>query len=314
MTSAITPVAKSAAKSAIRPATRCEVPATPPALRPASVPPSPSRVTPPVEPSLQPAPASAAAAFQPGFAAALADLSRPVPEGLAAWTGDRPERRFGVYRNNVQAGLTGALAARFPAAQAIVGAEFFSAMAGAFVAAHPPRSPLLLAYGDDFADFVQGFEPAANLSYLPDVIRLEAARSRAYHAADAAPLSAAELAAVPPERLADLVFEPHPSLAVLCSAHPVVTIWAMNSGERPLAPIRDWVGEDALVVRPRMIVEVHPLPPGGALFFTALSTGLTLAEAAEAALAMAPAFDLSTNLAGLITTGAFTGLAFREEI
>ena len=63
-----------------------------------------------------------------------------------------------------------------------------------------------------------------------------------------------------------------------------------------------------------MIVEVHLLPPGGGLFFTALSTGLTLAGAAEAALAQAPAFDLSTNLAGLITAGAFTGLAFREEI
>ncbi|MBV2183574.1 MAG: DNA-binding domain-containing protein [Rhizobium sp.] len=273
-----------------------------------------ARSAPPAACASSPSPAGATAAFQPGFAAALADLSRPVPEGLAAWTGDRPARRFGVYRNNVQAGLIGALAARFPAAQAIVGAEFFSAMASAFVAAHPPRSPLLLAYGDDFADFVEGFEPAANLSYLPDVIRLEAARSRAYHAADAAPLGTAELAAVAPDRLADLVLEPHPSLSVLSSAHPVVTIWAMNSGERPLALIWDWAGEDALVVRPRMIVEVHLLPPGGGLFFTALSTGLTLARAAEAALAQAPAFDLSTNLAGLITAGAFTGLAFREEI
>ena len=251
--------------------------------------------------------------FQSGFAAALADPDRPVPEGLTAWTGNRPARRFGVYRNNVRVGLTGALAARFPATEAIVGREFFGAMAQAFVAAHPPRSPLLLAYGDDFADFVEGFEPAAGLAYLPDVIRLEAARSRAYHAADAEPLAAADLAAVPAERLGDLLLEPHPSLALLRSPHPVVTIWAMNAGELPLAPIRDWAGEDALVVRPHMTVEVHRLPPGGAAFFAALFTGLTLGAATDGALAQAPGFDLADSLAGLITTGAFVQLALREE-
>ncbi|WP_454287684.1 HvfC/BufC family peptide modification chaperone [Rhizobium arsenicireducens] len=251
--------------------------------------------------------------FQSGFAAALADPDRPVPEGLTAWTGKQPRLRFGVYRNNARVGLTGALAARFPATEAIVGQDFFAAMAQAFVAAHPPRSPLLLAYGDDFADFVQGFEPAAGLAYLPDVIRLEAARSRAYHAADAEPLAAADLAAVPPERLADLRLEAHPSLSIHRSPHPVVTIWAMNAGELPLALISDWIGEDALVVRPHMTVEVHRLPPGGAAFFSALFTGLTLAEATDGAIAQAPAFDLAANLAGLITTGAFVQLAFREE-
>jgi|GEM_PF-91945 len=308
------PARTPAAKSAVRPATRCEAPATPPALlpplRPASAHPSPTSVMPPAEPSCLPAPASVPAAFQSGFAAALADPARPVPEGLTAWTGNRPTRRFGVYRNNVRVGLTGALTARFPATEAIVGPDFFAAMASAFVAAHPPRSPLLLAYGDDFAEFVEGFEPAAGLAYLPDVIRLEAARSLAYHAADAAPLTAANLAAVPPERLADLVLEPHPSLSILRSLYPVVTLWAMNAGALPLAPIRDWVGEDALIVRPQMTVDVHPLPPGGAAFFCALSTGLTLGAAAESALAQAPGLDLAASLAALITTGAFVQLAF----
>lgn len=250
---------------------------------------------------------------QSDFAAALADLSRPVPEGLCAWTGPRPERRFGVYRNNVRVGLTGALAARFPATEAIVGADFFAAMAQAFIAEHPPRSPLLLTYGDDFADFVEGFAPAQGLAYLPDVLRLEAARSRAYHAADAEPLGAADFAAVPPERLADLVLLPHPSLAVLRSPHPVATLWAMNAGEMPLAPVSLWAGEDVAVVRPRLTVEVHRLPPGGATFFEALHRRQTLAEAAEQAHAETPAFDLSASLAGLITTGAFIQISFSED-
>lgn len=240
------------------------------------------------------------------FAEALADRDKPIPDGLAAWNARRPERRFGVYRNNVFWGLTEALKSRFPAAAAIVGDEFFTAMAGDYVRLEPPRSPLLLAYGDTFADFVERFEPAAGLPYLPDVIRLEAARSRAYHATDCPPLDAGGLMSLAPERLPSLVFRPHPSLSAIRSAHPVVTIWAMNAGETPVGPIDDWRAEDALVVRPAMTVHVHRLEPGGASFIEALAAGLTLAEAVETAVAAHRGFDLTANLAGMLQAGAFT--------
>ena len=165
--------------------------------------------------------------MQRAFAAGLFDTS-PPPAGLAAWNSDAPERRYGVYRNNVSAGLTAALSSRFPASEQIVGAEFFRAMAQAFIRLHPPRSPLLLAYGDGFPDFVAAFEPARGIAYLPDVMRLEIARGRAYHAADAPPLEPRMLAAIEPARLGTLVFAPHPSLSVLSSAHPVATIWAVT--------------------------------------------------------------------------------------
>ncbi|NTJ02506.1 DUF2063 domain-containing protein [Agrobacterium rhizogenes] len=243
---------------------------------------------------------------QAEFATALLDTDRAVPEGLTAWNGLRPERRFGVYRDNVVAGLIGALASRFPVAENIVGKDFFAAMAHEFVRLHPPRSPLLLAYGDDFADFVETFEPAGDIDYLPDVIRLEAARGKAYHAADAAPLDPVLLAAIEPERLASLVFVLHPSASILRSPFPMVTIWAMNAGEMELRPIDNWSGEDALVVRPEMTVEIHRLPTGGAVFLEVLAGRADLATAVEAAIATAPDFDLSANLAGALAAGAFT--------
>jgi hypothetical protein len=242
---------------------------------------------------------------QARFAEALTDRRKPVPDRLAAWNARRPDRRFGIYRNNVFTGLTEALKSRFPAAAAIVGDEFLAAMAGDYVRLEPPRSPLLLAYGDTFADFVARFEPASGLPYLPDVIRLEAARSHAYHAADCPPLDAEHLASVAPERLPLLTFRPHPSLAVIRSAHPVVTIWAMNAGEMPLGPIDDWRGEDALVVRPAMTVHVHRLYPGGAAFVEALADGRKLGEAVENAFADHGGFDLTANLAAALQSGAF---------
>ncbi|NTH46748.1 DUF2063 domain-containing protein [Agrobacterium rhizogenes] len=243
---------------------------------------------------------------QAEFATALFDTDRAVPEGLTAWNGLRPERRFGVYRDNVVAGLIGALASRFPVAENIVGKDFFAAMAHEFVRLHPPQSPLLLAYGDDFADFVETFEPAGDIDYLPDVIRLEAARGKAYHAADAAPLDPVLLAAIEPERLASLVFVLHPSASILRSPFPMVTIWAMNAGEMELRPIDNWSGEDALVARPEMMVEIHRLPAGGAVFLEVLAGRADLATAVQAAVAIASDFDLSANLAGALAAGAFT--------
>lgn len=246
--------------------------------------------------------------MQSRFAAALTDRDLPVPTGVTSWTGERPAKRFGVYRNNVAAGLAKALAARFPAAERIVGAEFFAAMAWEFVLRHPPSSPVLLTYGDDFADYVERFEPAAELPYLPDVIRLENARARAYHAADVTPLAPDRIAAVPAEQLGELVVDAHPSTSVVRSGYPVVTMWAMNSGEAELGPIDDWSGEDALVVRPQLRVLIHRLPSGGATFLERLLASAPLGRAIEAAMNEATDFDLAANLAGLLGAGVIIGI------
>jgi hypothetical protein len=246
------------------------------------------------------------AATQKTFADAVLDAERPVPRAIASH--QQAAKRFAVYRNNVIVGLVNALRARFPAVEKIVGAEFFTAMARVFVVAQPPRSPLIMQYGDDFPAFIAGFEPATDLPYLPDVARLEAARTRAYHAADAQPIDPSTLQSIAPEALPDLRVTLHPSVEVIRSRHPIVTIWAMNSGEAELAPIDESQAEDALVVRPQFDVAVRKLPPGGAAFIVALATGLPLAAAVERAMAECPEFDLASNLAGLVQSGAVTGV------
>jgi Putative DNA-binding domain len=243
------------------------------------------------------------ASFQTSFADALLNADRPIPHGVIAHNAASPARRFGVHRNNMVAGLVKALGSRFPVVEKIVGDEFFAAMARVFVTGQPPRSPLLAAYGDDFPAFVATFEPARELSYLADVARLEAARTRAYHAADAAPVGADRFAALDSEVAGDLRIKMHPSTEIVRSRFPIVTIWAMNSGERELAPVEHWRGEDALIARPHLDVQVRTLPRGGAAFLFALVDGRSIGEAAAAALADDPDFDLTCNLAGLIGSG-----------
>src|SRR5919108_3746086 len=94
------------------------------------------------------------ASVQDAFADAVRDASLRVPLPVAGAARQTSDRRFAVYRNNVVASLTSALAERFPVVQRLVGEEFFRAMARAYVTQEPPRSPVLLHYGATFPAFV----------------------------------------------------------------------------------------------------------------------------------------------------------------
>lgn len=249
-----------------------------------------------------------------GFAAALRDLARPVPCGLIGPDGKPSAKRFAVYRNNVVVGLTDALRTNFPAVRRIVGEEFFQAMAHDYVVFEPPASPILLDYGAGFANFIAEFEPAASLPYLPDVARLERAWTQAYHAGEAQPLAAEALAKIPDHQIPDARLYIHPSVHVVQSRFPALTIWRLNVDDGAPGPVDlDSGGEDALVMRPEADVEVRSMPPGAADFLAALAGGATLAEAAKSALRASAHFDLPSNLAALIAAGAFIDYALPTD-
>ena len=246
------------------------------------------------------------AANQDAFARALADPALPVPAGVTTARGKPDEKRFAVYRNNVAVALGRALASRFPVVARLVGEEFFAGMAKAYIAVRKPASPLIFAYGDDFADFIGGFEPAASLPYLADVARLEAAWTRAYHAADAEPLEISALAALDGDRLAASRLVPHPAAMLLRSRFPIGGIWQAHQHGGDGAGSFGGV-ECVLVARPEFDVQVHVLPAQDAAFAEALLAGAVIGEAAERGSAER-GFDFGVALVGLIGLGAFAGV------
>lgn len=247
--------------------------------------------------------------FAASFAPALLDPARNTPAILTGPNCKAAGRRYDVYRNNVTVSLIDALAAVYPAVQRITGAEFFRAMARVHVRSNPPTSPLLFEYGHDFPEFIEAYEHAQAMPWLADVARIERAWLDCYHARDAAPLAAAQLSAVTPDRLADLAFVPHPAARCLRSQYAAVTIFAANRDSAPVMRIDASTPEDALITRPEFDVTVRRLPPGGAVFADGLISGRPLGEAAAAALEAAPEFDIAANIAGLIEAGAFISLA-----
>ena len=130
-----------------------------------------------------------------------------------------------VYRNNYRVGLIDTLAFIYPVCRQLVGEDFFSGLARAFIGGHPSHSGNLHLYGAGFGDFIAGFEHARELPYLADVARLEWRVHRAYYAADAAPVDSAALAAFPQQRWGELRLRPLPDVAALLSRWPAASIW-----------------------------------------------------------------------------------------
>lgn len=253
---------------------------------------------------------------QQQFSAALLDPDQPMPAGLTAWNGSDPAARFAVYRNNVIVSLIDALADTYPVMQALVGEEFFRAMARVYADGAPPRSQVLAYYGAAFPDFIASFAPAATLPYLADVARLEMARVDAFHAADAAPLPVDEIAAAlaEPEALPELRVGLHPSLRLLRSDHAVVSLWASHQGVGDIASVDPALPESALVLRPALDVEVILLDVAAAGFIAELLQGHSLGNAAEQASIIHPDFDLSGILTTLIGKQAITSITMTRRV
>lgn len=249
------------------------------------------------------------------FAAALLDPRRPCPGGLRSWNGSDPAVRLAVHRNNVVGSLIDALAQTFPVVQQMVGEAFFRAMAGVFVRQSPPRSCVLAHYGEAFPGFIEQFEPARSLPYLADLARLEAARVRAYHAADAEPVAAAalSLALASGGRIGELRLVCHPSLSVLASPFAVVSLWAAHQGAGAIEAVDVDAPECAIVLRRQFEVLVLPVPAAAAAFVTALLQGQCLGDAAGSAALAARDFDLAAALSLLFAHGALNSIHLAPE-
>ncbi len=246
------------------------------------------------------------AAFQDAFAAALMPGGAPgaAPQMLARLLA---QPGFAVYRNTVLAGCVDALVDNYPAVERIVGSEWLRAAAAVYARSRLPSHPVLSDYGRDFPDFLQAFEPARDLPYLPAVARLDRMWSESHAAAEAPPLPAGWLARRPLQHLQHVVLHVHPA-ARWCwnDETPVHALWAGNRFDATFTGAAlAWVPQGALLTRPGEAVLHRRLSRAGCALLCACAEGAALPQAAAAALASEPEADLASLICDLLEAGAF---------
>ena len=214
---------------------------------------------------------------------------RPAPAGMAR----RTER---VLARRDRTSPIDHLAARYPVIRRLLGAPSFRAAARRFMLSEPRSGPIPRSYGDGFPCFIRSLGKAAHIEYVADVAELEMLRHRAKYAAHAELLGTQALSSLRTKRLGELRIFLHPTVCLVQSRFPIVTIWENNRTDDGDGMIERWIGEAAIVSRPFLKVEVRRLPSGGHAFLRALCERKTVAMAAELAAAVSPEFDVAANL------------------
>jgi hypothetical protein len=246
--------------------------------------------------------------LQEGFRRALLSGDDAAIAPLVAGNSTQARERIAIYRNNVFVSLTRALEDTFPVVCRLVDERFFAYAAYRFISAHPPTRACLAEYGAEFPGFLADFEPSRELTYLPDVARLEWLMSMAAHAADAAPLPPSALAGIAPAETPQLVLRLHGSAHLISSPWRIDSIWLANraGSNAEIDLLRGPVYLE--VSRPGSEVVLRTLDAAAYAFRQTLRQGLPLELATDAALATNEGFDLAAGLRDLFLDQLVVGL------
>ena len=244
------------------------------------------------------------------FAQALLDPSIAPPTQICTTNPAKAQSRFNIYRNNVVASLSAALADTFPVIVQIVGLDFFNASARTFIRQQSNRSPLLTLIGADFPDFIAAFEHTASMPWLADVARIEFARLQALHAPNTIEMSHEVLQALvqKPLSLPDTGVFFREGLAVLSSPFSAHSIWSAHQDHRDLSKIKVSLAEACLIYREGHRVTTTILSSSQAVFLKALLQADTFGEAQRQARIEDPEFQLSPSFLVLIQARLLSGL------
>ena len=244
---------------------------------------------------------------QSSFHAALRQPSDPIPKGLHGTDGHPAGRRFNVYRNNVATSLMDALATGFPVIAKLLGDANFKNLARDYQWQNPPKSPLMMKYGERFADFLQTHPALVKIPYLGDVARLEYALRLSYHAADSADFEASRLQT---DQLPNTTFTLAPSVQLVSSAYPILGIWRMNTHEGAAKPKAK--SETVAIFRPGFDPQPEEITPADAAMLSSLQNGEVLETALSKAQRIDPDHDFARILGRLLAGRAIADIHLPE--
>lgn len=138
--------------------------------------------------------------------------------------------RLSIYRNNTLLGLTDILVGTYPVIHKLVGASYFKTMSRHYIEENPQPAGNRHSFGAELASFLDRYEPALSLPYLPDIAKIEWAYFQALLADDAEAINAQQLGQTIAAH-ADCSLSLHPSAQLITQRHNALEIWQAQQQE-----------------------------------------------------------------------------------
>ncbi|WP_372881074.1 DNA-binding domain-containing protein [Psychromonas sp.] len=133
-----------------------------------------------------------------------------------------------VYRNNFVMGITEALSSTYQHTLALVGEEFFNAVARQFILSNPPQENNLMSYGNGFSEHLDGLEQLTNLPYVAEMARFEwlleqTTNKKLQHSA----LDLHQLQSIPSDQLEKIAFQAATQVVLFSSRQNIAHLHQM---------------------------------------------------------------------------------------
>lgn len=253
--------------------------------------------------------------LQEQFKAEVLD-KQPTPlQDAIEQRGFRPAQRINIYRNNINTTLIEALQSIYPVSRAMVGEEFFKSMARAYVQQHNPETADLKDYGGHLPAFMQSMPALENLSYMPDVARIDWACHVSLHAESAPALGVSELGEFSPDSQEHLILHLHPAVIQVRSSFPIFDIWEFANLNDPdaAAPDLGENGQSVLIYRKRNTVKVAHISVEMTAMIDLISKKQTLGTVIASILEIKPDYNLQIGLHQLFSFDAVCSITVKHR-
>ncbi len=229
--------------------------------------------------------------------------------------GFQAAQRLNIYRNNIEATLSEALASIFPISCVMVGDEFFNHMARTYIHSQTPVSGDLRDYGAQLPAFMQSIPELKELGYLPDIAKIDWACHTAFHAASVPAVEIDSLRQYSAQDYESLQFTLHPAVSAIQSSFPIFDIWdfATNTVPDTTVPTITANGQQVLVYRRDHTVKVAQIGPEFFALFDCIAQQQTLGCAFPSLLATNPEYNLQEELNRLFSFGAVSMITIKHQ-
>lgn len=155
-----------------------------------------------------------------------------------------PEERLEIYSRMYMARLHDCLREDFPAVERVAGHTAFHRLVSAYLDRFPSRHYSLNPLGRSLPEFLSNPVPFRRRELLRDVARIETAMAQVFDQEEVMPLTPADFARIPQERLGSVRVRVVPAFQLLSLDHPANAVVTAARQGKPLPRFRrrrSWV-------------------------------------------------------------------------